>query len=147
MGRVPRERSGAFLLAGEEEDDAELSRLEAALALDPRRPREAAASQPDLYYRAALRAARLEAQVAAAECDVLGAQERVAGPMREANASRHQPLSEEQIADRVRKSSEVDRAVRAAGELRRRLGMARALHAAYEARGRLLEALLGRPTV
>lgn len=147
MSRAPREgRARTFLLAGEEEGDPELSELEAALEVDYKRPREAAAAHAGLYYRAALRAARLEARVAAAEHEVGAAEERVAQPLREANRNRHEPLTEEQVRARVRQSSDVDRARRAVGELRRQLGAARALEAAYERRGRLLEALLGRAT-
>ena len=131
----------AFMLAGDEDGDSEVMRLEALLAIDAADVESALCEQPDLYYRAALIAARLEAQVAAASYEVAAASERVAGPLRERNLTLHEPLTDTQIAARVCSSSDVDRAERRVGDLRRRLGAARALEAAYVQRLRVLAAL------
>lgn len=127
------------MLAGDEEDDPALSRLEAGLVIDD--VREALRDQPILYYRAALRAARLESQVGTAELDMQAAERRVIVALREVARDRPEPLSEEQIAARARQSGDVDKAERRVGELRRRLLVARALVEAYEQRMRALEAL------
>ncbi len=129
------------MLAGEEDQDPEVSRLESLLEVDPKELEAELAGQPALYYRSALMVARLESQVQAAEYEVGAAEERTAGPLRERNLTLHEPLTEEQIAMRVRQSADVDRAERRAGELRRRLGAARALEAAYAQRMRVLEVL------
>ena len=137
MRRTPSQHAPAGAL----EDDLELARLEAALDLRGADIRKALQEQPDLYYRGALAAARLASQVDAAECEVTSAEARVENALREANRDRHEPLSDEHIARRVAQNIEFARARRHAGELRRKLLLARALEEALVQRMRALEAL------
>lgn len=134
-----RERTPTLMLVGDEDGDLEVSRIEVSLRIED--ADEALREQPDLYYRAALRIARLEAQVAAAEMSARAAVNRTTLALRLASVDRHVPRGEEEIAARARQDSEVDAAERRVGELRRRLFAARSLEAAYEQRLRCLEVL------
>ena len=135
------EKIETFMLAGDEEDDPALSRLEAGLIIGD--IAAALRDQPVLYYRAALRAARLESQAATAELDARSAERRAVIMLRAAARDRPEPPSEEQIAARAQQHADVDKAERRVGELRRRLLAARALASAYRQRLRALEALGG----
>ena len=137
--RRAERRGPTFMLAGDEDGDPAVSRLETSLRIED--ADKALREQADLYYRVALLAARLEAQVAAAEMSARAAVNRAALALRLVSVDRHVPLAEEEIVARARQDSEADAAERRAGELRRRLLAARALEAAYEQRLRCLEAL------
>lgn len=142
--RMPSRKSSTFMLAGDEAGDVDVSRLEADLAIDRGNLGEALAGHPDLYYRAALMAARLESRVAVAEMDARAALSRQMGALRDLSRDHPQPPTENQLETRARQSSEVDKAERHAAELRRKWLAARALAMAYEQRGRALEALAAR---
>ena len=130
-----------FMLAGEEEGDPILSRLEAGLAIDVGKLEDELARQPDRYYRASLRAARLEARVADAEAEARAAEGRVVMYLREQAEDRASPPPDAILLARARQHADVDAAERRARELRRRLLAARALESAYAQRMRALEVI------
>ena len=127
-----------FMLVGDEEDDPEVSRLEASLEIDPDDLRAAMSTQPALYYRARLMSARLEAALGMAEAEVDAAVNRVAVYLHKQAEDRAEPPTDAQILARARQHADVDRAARRALETRRRLALARALEGAYEQRARIL---------
>ena len=129
------------MLAGEEEGDPTLSRLEAGLAIDVSKLEDELARQPDRYYRASLRAARLEARVAEAEAEARAAEGRVLVYLREQAEDRASPPPDAVLLARARQHADVDAAERRARELRRRLLAARALEAAYIQKMSILEVL------
>ena len=133
-----------FMLAGEEEGDPILSRLEAGLAIDVGKLEDELARQPDRYYRASLRAVRLEARVAEAEAEARAAEGRVLAYLREQAEGRSSSTSDAVLLARARQHADVDTAERRAREFRRRLLVARALESAYAQRMRVLE-VLGTP--
>ena len=141
--RIPR-KSSSFMLAGDADGDVEVSRLEADLVIDRADLGEALAHHADLYYRAALTAARLESSVSVAEMDARAALSRQMGTLRDLSRDHPQPPTEAQLETRARQSSDVDKAERRAAEVRRKWLTARALADAYGQRGRALEALAAR---
>ena len=126
-----RRAAVTFMLAGEEDGDPTLLRLEAGLAIDASKLEDELARQPDRYYRASLRAARLEARVAEAEAEARAAENRIFVYLREQAADRAAPPPDAVLLARARQHADVDVAERRARELRRRLLAARALEAAY----------------
>ena len=139
--REGRRSAATFMLAGEEEGDPTLSHLEAGLAIDAGKLEDELARQPDRYYRASLRAARLEARVADAEAGARAAEGRVLAYLREQAEDRASPPPDAVLLARARQHADVDAAERRARELRRRLLTARALESAYAQRMRALEVL------
>lgn len=136
-----RRRRLTFMLAGEESGDADLSELEAGLSIDPSRLTRALADQAAAHYRVGLRAARLEADALVAEAEVLSRTASIEDYLRgRADESREQ-VSEASIAARARRHADVEKAVRAAALVGRRLLVIRALDSAYAERMRALEAL------
>lgn len=136
-----RTRGVGFALAGDEDGDIEVSRLEAALVIDRAVLSDELANHPDLFYRAALMAARLESRSAVAEMDARQVFVQQVNYLRSQMQDRPQPVTEEQLEARARQAADVDKAARHAAEVRRKFLAARALSAAYEQRGRVLEAL------
>lgn len=133
-----RRHERMFMLSGDEDGDPEVSRLEAALEIDPSDLSAALAEQPALYYRARLMAARLEAVSWVAEAEVDAAVNRVAAYLREQARDRAEPPTDAQVLARARQHADVDKLVRRALETRRRLVLARALEGAYAQRARIL---------
>jgi len=129
--------AGTFMLAGEVADDPELSRLEAALAVDPRDLPRALAEQAGNYYRAGLRAARCEALASSAEAARAAAEARIIMYLR---GLPHPPSGADVVA-RARQHADVAGAARRADAARAAAREARALVAAFEQRARMLEAL------
>lgn len=129
------------MLAGDEDGNSEVARLEARLVVDPSDLEAELADHADLYYRATLMRARVEAEFGKAERDVLAAEGRVADTIRRGNERRDVPLTEDEIRGWVRRDAAADSARRVAGEAHRRLLAARALESAYESRGQILKLL------
>lgn len=126
------------MLAGEVEGDAELSRLEMGLAIELVSLESEAAAQPALAYRAALRAARLEAAAAAAEMEHTSARSRALGFLRAQAEQQALPPSDAVLEARAHQVADVAAAARKAAEAQRQLSQALALRDAYRHRGELL---------
>jgi hypothetical protein len=129
-----------MMLEGEVTGRPELTALESRLSIDLSDLEGELAQHADFYYRASLEAARCEARVEVAELEVRAAMNRQTGFLRDQTQGASIPLTEAQIDARARQSSDVDKAERGAAEARRQSGVARALEAAYVARGQALMA-------
>lgn len=132
-----REAPITFMLAGDELGDQDLSRLESGLAVDPGDLEAALVSQAENYYRAALRAARLEAQHVAAEADARAAEARVVVFLRQQDAT----VPDVVLLARAQQHADVAAAAQRAAGAQRLLLCARALESAYEQRLRVLQIL------
>lgn len=132
--------SGDLTLVGDEDDDRALVDLEVSLRIDA--PRRDLIAQPDKFYRAALREARLRADYERNERQLMLTEARVLDDLREAASRRDDPMSDTKLVARARVHAEVEAARRLAGASRRKLALAEALCRAYEMRHAALIALV-----
>lgn len=134
--------SGDLILVGDEDDDRDLAQLEAGLAIDPRRARDALAAQAERFYRASLREARLRAMLDRDERQFTLTEARVLDDLRSGASRRDDAPPDALLVARSRVHADVEAARRAVSVSRRRLWLAESLRHAYEMRHAALIALI-----